>query len=128
MRSVWFPEVLFLSKFGTNDSPKLYYSSQQWVVHLCTEVWCEMHLVRPGDDNSSDGEGKGCPPIYVALVIRHQRSLFLHNFLSNHRDSITKISIKLFDYYKMNQFASFIVSILSLNVKKKNMNVRLMVA
>lgn len=71
MRSVWFPEVLFLSKVGTNDSPKLYKFSQQWVVCLCTEIWCEMHLVRLGDDTSSDGEGKRVPPICDALEIRH---------------------------------------------------------
>lgn len=66
MRSVWFPEVLFLSKVGTNDSPKLYKFSQQWVVCLCTEIWSEMHLARLGDDTSSDGEGKRVPPVCEA--------------------------------------------------------------
>lgn len=71
MRLLWFLEVLFLLKFGINDLLKLYYFLQQWVVYLCIEVWCEMYLVRSGDDNFSDGEGKGCLLIYVVLVIRY---------------------------------------------------------
>lgn len=112
MRSEWFPEVLFLSKVGTNDSPKLYKFSQQWVVRLCTEIWCEMHLVRVGDDNSSGGEGKRVPPNVCCFGNQtHQRPLFQYSLLSTYRDNITEISIKLFDYYKTNLFTSFIVSI-----------------
>lgn len=94
-------------------------------VSLCTEVWCEIHLVRLGDDNSSNGEGKGIPLIYVASKNQiHQRSLFLYNFLSNCRVSIIETSTKLFDYNKMNQFTTFNVSIFSLIARKKNKNVR----
>lgn len=52
----------------------------------------------------------------------HQRSLFLYNLLSTYKDNIAEISVKLFDYYKMNLLTGFIVSIFSLTVKKKSRN------
>lgn len=37
-----------------------------------------MYLVRLGDDNSSDGEGKWAPPICVALEIRPIKDHYLY--------------------------------------------------